>query len=90
MTMKPTDLRTHSSQTRKRLVAGGLILMIIAGAGLIAVTYGTPAAACGLGVFLVALVPVAIISLFLLFLQWIVSRMERGSEKLDAGRDEKP
>jgi hypothetical protein len=85
---KSTDLRAHSAQTRSRLVVGGLILMIIAGVGLIAVTYGTPAAGCGLAAFLVALVPVGLISLFLRLLQWFVARSDRESEKPDAGGHE--
>jgi hypothetical protein len=78
---EPSDLRRYAAQTRKRLLLGGLILMIGFGAGLIAVTYGTPAAACGLSVFLIALVPVGLIGAFLLLIQWIIRRMERQDEE---------
>ena len=44
---------------------------------LIAFTYGTPAAGCGLAFFLVALIPVVLIALVLYLLQWIAVRSQR-------------
>ncbi len=77
----PVDLRSHSRQTQRRLIAGGLGLFFVIGTILIAVTYGTPAAACGLGFFVLAMIPVALISLVLAGLQWITDR----SKKDDSG-----
>jgi hypothetical protein len=76
MTNSPLDLRRHSQQTKKRLVIGGLALTFVLGTVLIAVTYGTPAAGCGLGFFAVALIPVALIFLVLSILQWIADRSQ--------------
>ena len=73
----PVDLRNHARQTKKRLVAGGLIIIFLLGIILIAVTYGTPAAACGLAFFLAAMIPVGMISLVLFLLQWVAERSER-------------
>jgi hypothetical protein len=79
MAHSPVDIRKHSRQTKKRLVAGGLGLVIVFGTILIAVTYGTPAAGCGLAFFLVALIPVALIILVLSLLQWIAERSEKNN-----------
>ena len=90
MPEEPTDLRQHAAQTRRRLITGGLLLIIVVGAGLIALTYGTPAAVCGISVFLIALIPVFLIVCFLLFLQWIVHRAERQDEEANSGQDDQP
>jgi phage shock protein PspC (stress-responsive transcriptional regulator) len=41
-------------------------------------TYGTPAAACGLAFLLFAMIPVGLVSLVLYVLQWLVNRSEKG------------
>ncbi len=81
MGVSPVDLRGHSRQTRRRLIAGGLGLFFVIGTILIAVTYGTPAAVCGLAFFVLAMIPVALIRLVLAGLQWISDR----AKKDDAG-----
>ena len=68
------DLRQHARQTRRRLILAGLGLTFALGTVLIAFTYGTPAAGCGLAFFLAAMIPVALIALVLFILQWIVDR----------------
>lgn len=90
MSEQPTDLRRYAAQTRRRIILGGLLLIIGAGAILIALTYGTPAAICGVSVFLIALVPVAIIALFLFLLQWIVRRADLRDEQPDLKKNECP
>jgi SNF family Na+-dependent transporter len=70
----PVDLRKHARQTKRRLILAGLGLAFILGTILIAFTYGTPAAGCGLAFFLVAMIPVALIGLVLFVLQWITDR----------------
>jgi hypothetical protein len=77
MTTPPVDLRKHSQQTKRRFVYGGLALTFVLGTLLIALTYGTPAAGCGLAFFLLALIPVALIGLVLFVLQWIADRAEK-------------
>jgi hypothetical protein len=73
----PVDLRDHSRQTNRRLIAGGLGLFFVIGTVLIAVTYGTPAAVCGLAFFVLAMIPVGLISLVLAGLQWISDRSKK-------------
>lgn len=77
MEKKPTDLRNYAAQTKKRLLWAGLGLIGLFGILLIALTYGTPAAGCGLAFFLVALIPVGLIALLLSVLQWVVDRSNR-------------
>ncbi len=81
MGVSPVDLRSHSRQTKRRLIAGGLGLFFVIGTILIAVTYGTPAAACGLGFFVVAMIPVALISLVLAGLQWVSDRSKKNDSR---------
>ena len=81
MDTPPVDLRNHSRQTKRRLAAGGLILTIAVGTILIAVTYGTPAAGCGIAFFLAALLPVGLIGLALYFMQWLVNRADQQDGK---------
>ncbi len=84
MGVPPVDLRGHSRQTSRRLIAGGLGLFFVFGTILIAVTYGTPAAVCGLAFFVVAMIPVALISLVLAGLQWISDRSKK--DDADGGK----
>jgi hypothetical protein len=77
MSISPVDLRNHARQTKRRLIAGGLGLVFVIGTVLIAVAYGTPAAGCGLAFFLVAMIPIGLISLVLVGLQWISDRTKR-------------
>jgi hypothetical protein len=77
MGVPPVDLRRHARQTQRRLIAGGLGLVFVVGTVLIAVTYGTPAAGCGLAFLLVAMIPIGLISLILFGLQWILDRAKK-------------
>ena len=54
-----------------------MVLTIILGSVLIAVTYGTPAAGCGLAFFLAAMIPVGLISLALFLFQWLAEWIDR-------------
>jgi hypothetical protein len=72
----PIDLRRHARQTKTRLVAGGLVLIFVVGIALIALTYGTPAAGCGLAFLLLAMIPVGLVSLVLFVLQWMADRTD--------------
>jgi Mn2+/Fe2+ NRAMP family transporter len=90
MAQEPRDLREFSRQTRRRLIVAGLILFLLAGTVLVALTYGTPAAGGAVAFFLLALVPVALVGLILALIQWIVRRNEEDSEdsETDAHRIE--
>jgi hypothetical protein len=74
---KPIDLRKYTAQTKNRLVWAGLGLFGLLGILLILLTYGTPAAGCGMAFFLAALLPIGLIVLFLRILQWIVDRSDK-------------
>jgi fatty acid desaturase len=81
-------LRKFAAQTRRRLLFAGLVLILLIGSVLIALTYGTPAAGCAIASFIIALIPVGAIVLFLWFLQWIVRRGENDdSNPQDAAHD---
>jgi hypothetical protein len=81
MPVPSVDLRQHARHTKKRLVLAGLGLIFIVGTVLIAATYGTPAAGCGLAFFLAAMVPVTLVILVLYFLQWLADRIKNGDSR---------
>jgi predicted RND superfamily exporter protein len=65
------DLRQYARQTEHRLIAGGLILLVLVGDGLILLLYGTGPAILGLLCIFVGLVPVLMVFGVMLFLDWI-------------------
>jgi hypothetical protein len=71
------DLRKYARQTNFRLIVGALFLLFIVGDGLIYVVYGPAAAVTGLLCILGGLVPVGLIVLVLLLLDWITKRANR-------------
>jgi hypothetical protein len=71
------DLRKYARQTNFRLIVGALLLLFIVGDGLIYVIYGPAAAVTGLLCILGGLVPVGLIVLALLLLDWITKRANR-------------
>ena len=77
MNRPPIDLRDHARQTKKRIVAAGLVLVILFGTVLIALIYGTPAAGCGLTFFAAMLIPVASIVLILFILERFLDRSDK-------------
>jgi hypothetical protein len=68
------DLRGYAQQTNVRLAAGAFILLFGVGLGLIYVIYGPAAAGVGLLCLLGSLVPIALILLAMLGMDWIVNR----------------
>jgi predicted PurR-regulated permease PerM len=68
------DLRRYASQTTVRLVAGAMILLFTIGLGLIWWVYGPGAALMGFLCLLGALVPIGLIWLLILGLDWIVKK----------------
>jgi hypothetical protein len=68
------DLRKYSRQTNIRLIVGALLLLFIVGGGLIYLIYGPGAAVFGLLCLAAGLLPVVVIYLFLLLLEWIAKR----------------
>lgn len=71
------DLRKYMSQTNFRLLAGAFFLLFVVGLGLIWLIYGLPAAISGLLCLLGALIPIGLIWLFMLGLDWIVKQANR-------------
>ena len=69
-----SDLRSYSRQTMRRLITGGLILLIAVGGILIYWIYGAGAAFLGILCILIGLVPVGMIILILGIMEWIVER----------------
>ena len=71
------DLRKYARQTNVRLGVGATLLLLIVGTGLIYYIYGPSAAVGGLLCVMAALVPIALILLFLAVLDWIQKRADR-------------
>ncbi|MHB0987708.1 MAG: hypothetical protein ACYC3P_03465 [Bellilinea sp.] len=67
-----SDLRRYSRQTMRRLITGGLVLLIAVGGILIYRIYGAGAAFLGILCILIWLVPVGLIILILGIMEWIV------------------
>lgn len=68
------DLREYARQTNIQLIVAGLILLFGVGLGLIYVIYGPGAAGVGLLCLLGGLVPIALIVLALVAIDWIAKR----------------
>lgn len=71
------DLRKYASQTNIRLFVGAFFLLFVIGLGLIWFIYGLPAAISGLLCLLGALVPIGLIWLFMVGLDWFVKRINK-------------
>jgi hypothetical protein len=71
------DLRKYTSQTNFRLLVGAFLLLFVVGLGLIWLIYGLPAAITGMFCLLGALVPISLVWLFMVGLDWIVRRANR-------------
>ena len=72
------DLREYAKQTNVRIAIGAALLLFILGTGLIWLIYGFGPAVMGLLCLLAALVPIGLILLSLLLLEWITKRADRG------------
>jgi hypothetical protein len=68
------DLRKYASQTTVQLVAGAVLILFILGLVLIGLIYGWPAAISGFICLLGAMLPLGLIWLFLLGVDWIVKK----------------
>ena len=68
------DLRKYARQTGIRLTAGALLLLFLVGDGLIYLLYGAGPALMGLVCLLGGLVPVVLVILILILLDWITKR----------------
>jgi hypothetical protein len=68
------DLRQYASQTNRRLITGGIILLFIVGDGLIYVFLGANAALMGLVCLAIGLVPLILVWGLLWLLDLAVKR----------------
>ncbi len=68
------DLRQYARQTTVRLIAGGLILLILVGDGLIYLIYGPGAAISGLICIGIGLIPPILVICVLALLDWVTRR----------------
>ena len=75
--MNIRDLRKYSRQTNIRLIVGALLVLFIVGDGLIYAFYGLGAALTGLLCLVGGLVPIILILLFFVLLDWVVKRANR-------------
>ena len=71
------DLRKYASQTSFQLIVGGLLVLFIVGDGLIYLIYGSGPALMGLLCLLAGLVPIVLIILIFILLDWIRKRADR-------------
>lgn len=70
------DLRKYASQTNVRLIVGGLLLLFVVGIGLIYIFYGQGAALTGLLCMVVALIPLILIWVMFVVLEFITKRAQ--------------
>ena len=68
------DLRKYVRQTNIRLIGGALVLLFVVGDGLIYLIYGAGAAVTGLLCLLGGMIPVALVVLIMMLLDWIAKR----------------
>jgi hypothetical protein len=71
-----SDLRKYARQTNFRLWVGFILLLFLVGGGLIYWFYGSRAALLGLVCLLVGLLPLLLIWLILIGLEWVAKRGE--------------
>ncbi|HET9913242.1 MAG TPA: hypothetical protein VFQ13_15205 [Anaerolineales bacterium] len=68
------DLREYTKQTNVRLTLGAFLLLFVVGVGLIWLIYGGSAAGMAFTCLLAALVPVILILLVFVAIEWILKR----------------
>ncbi len=66
------DLRKYAKQTNVRLAVGAFVLLFVIGLGLIWLIYGGGAASFGFFCLLAGLVPVVLIVLIFIAIDWIM------------------
>jgi hypothetical protein len=72
-----SDLRKYARQTNIRLIVGALSLLFIVGIGLVYLFFGSNAALAGFLCLLAGMVPVVLVVLIILLMEWIVKRANR-------------
>ena len=75
--MKKRDLRKFASQTNVQLIVGGLLILFIFGDGLIFFLYGPSSAIFGLFCMGIGLIPLVMIYLIFVLMDWIVKNARK-------------
>ena len=70
----PTDLRAYTRQTKFRALIWFIIILVVVGLGLVWLLYGRGAALMGLLCLIGALVPVSLIALAMLGLDFLARK----------------
>jgi hypothetical protein len=73
----PNNSRQHRERTDRNLLLGFFALLFIVGGGLIAVLYGSGAAAMGVGCMAAGAVLAGVVVLVMLGIQWLSDWLER-------------
>ena len=68
------DVRRYAQQTNFRLIVGGLLILFFIGDGLIYFIYGQGAALLGLLCMTLGLLPILLITLFFMGIEWLVKK----------------
>lgn len=76
--MKPRDLRAYARTTTARLIAGGLLVLVVVGGALVYAIYGPGALLSALLCIGLGLAPVLLALFLLAGLDIIRSKMDRG------------
>jgi hypothetical protein len=71
------DLRDYARNTNFRFGVGAFALLFIVGLGLIYLLYGKEAAVLGFFCLIGALIPVVLILLFFILIDWVMKRAGR-------------
>ena len=73
----PRDLRKYAQQTNTQLIFGGILVLFLVGDGLIWLIYGREAAILGLTCMGLGLLPVILIFLVFLGMDWVIKRSKK-------------
>lgn len=71
------NLQKYARMTNFRLIIGALFLLFIIGDGLIYLFYGSGAALMGLLCLVAGMMPVVLVALIIMLLDWITKRANR-------------
>lgn len=76
--VSPRDLRAYARTTTARLIAGGLLVLVVVGGVLVYAIYGCSAFFSALACIGIGLVPVIFVILVIAGLETVRRRMDRG------------
>ena len=76
--MRPRDLRTYARTTTARLIAGGLLVLLIVGGALVYASYGPGTMFSALLCIGLGLAPIALVILALAGLEALRRKVDRG------------